>query len=320
MKPFISLVIALFLVSISARESVYGQAKPQVNSLPVIKFEQDGPASAKFVMPEHVESFEDAQFVFHNYYRAANPELLVPVLRSYISSGDLKNFGALPPVCAFVSRIFAQFPQRIPAWVKALEPMPAFARDNLLLVALEWTDCREARDAASILERDGAVLPAGLPLVNLDASSLSTDFVITSASHIDMLWGAFWATGDRRYVEKIIAITPWAKEGVAPQVLSSRSMVEKSKDNSLLAQIEREFLGQDNEEREDVLKAQEEAKSRIAMTKRVLGETAIWSLSANARKHSLVRSICRDAMKANSMYAASLGHVIGDEAAPAPNQ
>lgn len=271
--------------------------------------------------PLSIDSYADADQFLSYYYKKPQPDLLVPAIKAFEDHGDFKNYGALPPFCAFVSRIFAAHPERISAWVKELNSLSPSSKSNMLLVALEWTDNKEARDAASILERDGALLPDGLPAVNLDANKLDSEFQVTAASHLDMLWGAFFATGDKRYLHKLIAVAPWSRTQDSANILASKSLIEPGKGSgkmSFMDELEKDVLkmaGETEEENYETRAAREVAQSRERETKeanikRVIGEAAVWSLGSNAKRHKIVLDVCREDMNTRPDIAKALGGVI----------
>lgn len=270
--------------------------------------------------PQSIDSYADADQFFTYYYKNPKPDLLVPAIKAFESNGDFRNYGALPPFCAFVSRVFAAHPERIAAWVKEMNGLSASSKSNMLLVALEWTDNKEAKDAAGILERDGAILPDGLPSVSLDASKLDSEFQITAASHLDMLWGAFFATGDKRYLHKLISVTPWSRAQDSASLLSSKSLIDKSLGGkpTFMDELERDVMkmaGESEEENYETRAAREVAEARERETKqanikRVIGEAAVWSIGSNAKRHKVVLDVCKDDMNTRADIARALGGVI----------
>lgn len=308
-----SSVLSLALIFAAQMAFSNGPALAQSVPFPAMHLSVEEP-------PPSIDTYADADQFFTYYYKKPKPDLLVPAIKAFESNGDFRNYGALPPFCAFVSRVFAAHPERIAGWVKEMGGLSASSKSNMLLVALEWTDNKEAKDAAGILERDGAILPDGLPSVSLDASKLDSDFQITAASHLDMLWGAFFATGDKRYLHKLISVTPWSRAQDSANVLASKSLIDKSLGGkpNFMDELEKDVMkmaGETEEENYETRAAREVAQARERETKqanikRVIGEAAVWSIGSNAKRHKVVLDVCREDMNSRPDIAKALGGVI----------
>lgn len=142
------------------------------------------------------------------YLFPANPDLIVASLKRAEDSGSLDSIGSIPPIAAFTSRIFAQNPQKISYWVEALGSLSATHKNQVLSSALVWSGVPAAKDLAQTISKSENVILKELGDTPLDPANLET-LKITSPSHLDMMWGCFMATGDKRYIQKIISVLAW---------------------------------------------------------------------------------------------------------------
>lgn len=142
------------------------------------------------------------------YLFPANPDLIVASLKRAEDSGSLDSIGAIPPIAAFASRIFAKNPQKISYWVEALGSLSATHKNQVLSSALVWSGVPAAKDLAQSMSKSENVILKELGDIPLDAENLET-LKINSPSHLDMMWGCFMATGDKRYIQKIISVLAW---------------------------------------------------------------------------------------------------------------
>ena len=146
-----------------------------------------------------------------HYYQHPRSDLTVSAVEFMAKSGELANKGAQAPIGAFLGQVFIQNPQKVEPWFSQLKN----GEDNqkqVLALAL-WIANTEA--FAHFLQ---TLEPGSSPSVSEYVKGLlatrSPDLLtdeVTNAGFLDMLWGSFFATGDERYVRRIIGKLPWAK-------------------------------------------------------------------------------------------------------------
>lgn len=117
-----------------------------------------------------------------SYYLHPRPELVNQAIESVEASGVLRLVTAIGPVTAFFSEIFLTNPSRTAGWEALIARQPDGAR-AALNQALEWS-------------RSGGVAV-------MDKKSPETN---------DLYWGAFFASGNPVYVEKLLQLVPLADE------------------------------------------------------------------------------------------------------------
>jgi hypothetical protein len=141
------------------------------------------------------------------YYLHPQPDLLVPALL-YADTSGLVDKGQAP-LTAFVSRIFANNPQRISGWTEQLKALSNHSKP-MLWTALWWSNTAEGKqsleglvntlDGTQATEVHSQMGHAPEPLESMD---------IKTPEVLDELWGAFSATGDEKYVDRLISVLPW---------------------------------------------------------------------------------------------------------------
>jgi hypothetical protein len=183
------------------------------------------------------------------YYLFPEPSFTVKAIHRFEKLGMLDRLGAAPPICAFFSRIFAQNPNSLPSWVKALSDLQPQNKNGLMAIGLRWTGQPKAMAMAAEIEKNGsfeetAIEKTGIEpnSIHLDPSNLAT-FAVASPAHLDLLWACFMATGDRRYVEKVISVVPWsrrAEKGLAVVIIGGAaqwSLIANAKQHKRVLQI-----------------------------------------------------------------------------------
>jgi hypothetical protein len=146
------------------------------------------------------------------YYLHPQPDRTVEAILFMSAKGYLDKETAQSPLAAFFSQLFSQNPQSIELWFSKLEGLPN-AQRRLLCGALWYSDTPQGLEQ---LKKEAARVA---PLDNADIVKLTTakppsiaSLEITAPSVLDMLWASFMATGDERYVIRIISTLPWVEE------------------------------------------------------------------------------------------------------------
>ena len=118
---------------------------------------------------------KDFDDFMNRYYLDPHPDLVGQAIGYLGSSGALKKEGAAPPVYAFFTEIFARYPARLSEWTPIIDTQPD-----------------ETRNA---LRR--AVTTSASPNKLLDDEP-------PSPSRNDICWGAFFASGDHKYLTELM--------------------------------------------------------------------------------------------------------------------
>jgi hypothetical protein len=154
-----------------------------------------------------ITSVEDLDRFVTYYYIYPQPDLAAKAILFTEKQGYLNRKSVAVPLLAFFSRIFAQNSDKIPSLVeqlKVLQPM----NKSFLYTILYLADTDQTRKMMPSILKE---LPADYQASVAKAKPHPVSFElreIKSPTDIDILWMCFMATGDDRYVKKIIAILP----------------------------------------------------------------------------------------------------------------
>ncbi len=136
------------------------------------------------------------------YYKPPHTDSDIEYIKEIFQIG-LFNASNSTPLTMFLAEFFRQNETRIPGWEKQLHQIPQ-AQDHLLLRALwqanseaslkvlaRWPDKNREKTIQTIKQT---------PPIDLETLS------IISPEMLDMLWATFFASGNPRYVERIIGV------------------------------------------------------------------------------------------------------------------
>jgi hypothetical protein len=215
------------------------------------------------------------------FYKSPSPESVAKILVDFNASPLSANAGAQPPMIGFLAAVFQRFPDQIDKMIPAgLSPATTWVTGVALHLAGQ--DAR-AKPLFQHLAANGAPAP------DFDRIPSSLDAVAASGStEFDLLWGASFATGDRRYCSKILArfaalanVDGNAEDMVA--IVKAISAGAQKGDSKWLV------------DKRGAEKARELA----------IVSSALWSLHSNARQHDFVRAVVNDYIQAHPKEPAS---------------
>lgn len=135
------------------------------------------------------------------YYTHPQPDRFVSEVRGMSKSAVLSKPSAEPPIVAFLSRVMAKNPERIPAWMAALADLPD--KDKETLHKAIWYSDTDAGKA--YLKKHGLAKYLEKPASDI------LKMEIDSPSVLDMLWGYFFATGDDAPIRRIVSALNYGK-------------------------------------------------------------------------------------------------------------
>ncbi|MFH1509510.1 MAG: hypothetical protein ABIE68_05065 [bacterium] len=155
-------------------------------------------------------SLEKIEQVSMAYYKSPNPDIVVPMINT-LTEQDTFQTNSFGPMAAFFSRIFADNPDKLERWVMQdlcglnNQPLSTF---DVVVNALWMADTPEARDILNKIE-DTTKVPDGKNYIEsqitrevLDLKTMS----VTTSLDLDIIWSAFFATGDKEYIEQIVSV------------------------------------------------------------------------------------------------------------------
>lgn len=158
-------------------------------------------------------SEKDLNYFMLYYYLHPAPEKVPQAVQAMHKMGYLEKESAGAPITSFLALIFRSNPSAIET---TLADFPGYSpsEQQVLLSALWIADTAQSKMA---LEK----LPLGNDNADLKTSPPKIEELpVESPDVLDMLWGAFMATGDEKYVLPIISVLPYStiKENI-PQFL-----------------------------------------------------------------------------------------------------
>jgi hypothetical protein len=143
------------------------------------------------------------------YYLHPRPDLVVSATQFMSAQGGLRKASATTPYCVFLANVFAANTAKVEAWFGELRSGPEDQKSALALV-LWMTGTSGSQGLLRSLSREGS--PTFQKYVNeLAADDHRPDFLhdeINSPGFLDALWANFFASGDERYVKRVISALP----------------------------------------------------------------------------------------------------------------
>ena len=125
-------------------------------------------ASFKFRTPADVQSFAQA------YYLKPRPELVAPMIEAMSMTGYFQRATSSPPFIGFFSEVFLDNRDRLPDWQALIDKQDTETKAALL-------------QAVALSKAGGATTVDG-----------------NSGSALDTYWGAFFASGNPAYINKLV--------------------------------------------------------------------------------------------------------------------
>jgi hypothetical protein len=228
-------------------------------------------ASAQVIQPSGKTADADDD-LFLYYYKNPQPERLVGFLERYSSkaSSVALPWSAFPPAVGFFAVVFREHPE----WIERLLPSHFDARSALAVdAALELSGdfaVRRALQPRFAESGSDAILKGELDRL----PSQIMDIQITRPTHLDIFWGAFFASGDERYVQRIIDFFAQTADRSEPIALDvARTAVAMSGGPKQIYGQLKEKYGQ------------------ALGTDIIFAATAAWALGANERRHEKVAHV-----------------------------
>jgi hypothetical protein len=157
-------------------------------------------------------SDENLAKLFTFYYTNPQPELIIPLINSFISTQKFEDSKMRKPYATFFTEIFRQNPKELDNWIMndlcGLDEYNTHTWD-VLTSALRMSDTNEGKEVLSKIR--GKVTSSGeryidsLLSVVINESNDIRKMKVTSGNGLDTMWAGFFASGDKRYVEQIIS-------------------------------------------------------------------------------------------------------------------
>lgn len=220
--------------------------------------------------PTNKSADEDVMMFF---YRDPRPERLLGFLERF--DKEDYSWASHPPLAGFFGAVFGRHPEWIDRLVPAA-PSGRLAETLRAAVRLSHRDVPEqVAERLAVISSD-ATLKAeleGLP-------SNLREIVITRPTHLDILWGAAFASGDKLYAQMIFQFFA--------------AIADRSVDIALdVSAVAAQMWGADNGAIQKLPSKYDDGTLR----EMVFAASALWSLVANARQHTFVHEVLSEAAK-----------------------
>jgi hypothetical protein len=219
-----------------------------------------GAASAQQLSP--------SQELITYYYKDARPERLVGYFDAFGDLAVAQRWSAYVPTTGFFAVVFRDHPE----WIDRLMPVefnPLNAEALQVALQLAGQPAKAAQVRAKVKDTD-AKLTAELA----DLPARLDDLRITAPAHLDLLWGASFASGDGRYTRTIIdyfAETANRSELIALHI-SQVVVAQMGGPKGPLQQLRSKY--------------DEETFRQI-----IYAAAALWALQSNAKQHAFVDEV-----------------------------
>jgi len=142
------------------------------------------------------------------YYQHPRPDLLVSAVRFMSKDGWLKKSGAAAPVVAFLSRVFVANPDKIKGWVTDLEDDSEDEKETVATALWMVDDDKAQEILRSMTKGVAAAFQEKVKSLRVNRPPDLLHGEINTPQFLDALWGSFFATGDERYVQRLISALP----------------------------------------------------------------------------------------------------------------
>jgi hypothetical protein len=206
--------------------------------------------------------------LFLSFYQDPRPDRLEGFIDKWQSSSSGDQWEAYPPMAGFLAVIFRSHPD----WIERLVP-PTLSRKTAttLITALQL-----AGSPAVPADLRSRILAAGIDdTLNVAFTGLPNriqDLRITTPTHLEIAWGAAFASGDKQFVQLIINF-----------------MAKTANQSELVAiDVAKETLAQMGGPKD----IQNTARSKYGddgTRQLVYASTALWALTVNSKRHAFVR-------------------------------
>ncbi|MBY0358107.1 MAG: hypothetical protein K2W82_08910 [Candidatus Obscuribacterales bacterium] len=201
LKLSTSLLLALALFASPANISAVSAKKQAENKIS---------ASAK-QGPKAIENLDDLKAWMTFYYLHPQPELTVQAI-NFADKENLFQGNSLAPLQAFFSRVFAQNPDKIKAIFSETKAVKDTSR-SFILSAIWGSDSKEGGELLNTLANQLPEKAKNEFLKEISKKAPAPEAMpIDSPDVLDMLWACFSASGNEKYVKRIMTVLPGDKE------------------------------------------------------------------------------------------------------------
>jgi hypothetical protein len=231
---------------------------------------------AAFAQQSDTKPLDD---LFTSFYQDPRPERLLGFVDRWQSASSKDNWVTYPPLAGFLAMVFRDHPDWIEKVVPA-KPSPKTATTLMAALNLVGNPAipseLRSRILASGSDESLKVQFAGLP-------NRIEDLHITTPTHLDILWGAAFASGDKQFVLMIIDFLAKTADQSEPVAID-------------VAKETLAYMGGPNDIRTTLRTKYGDDTARQI----IYASVALWALTVNSKKHAFVRETIEKYIADNS--------------------
>jgi len=150
--------------------------------------------------------FGQPSFAF--YYQNPQPGMIPSLLPELQKQGDLDL--AHMAAAGFLAQVFHDHPDRLGEWAPAIQKLDELPRAYVWLAV--WYSATEPamKLLHEVVPREKGPAAETLSQIIQETSPPLDQYEVKSGGVLDLLWGAFYATGRQEYIARIIDCLPWS--------------------------------------------------------------------------------------------------------------
>jgi hypothetical protein len=221
--------------------------------------------SAAAQQAQPLDSTED---LLMNFYKDPRPQRLIGYFEAFDKLPVSRNWEAYPPIVGFFAVIFRKHPDRIEQIIPAsINPRAADALAAALMLSGNQKMSTKLRPR---FEQAGSDARLKTQLAGLPPRLESVQIQIPT--HLDIMWGAAFASGDSTFVLMIVdylAQTVNASEAVTVDVARTMAAMFGGPKKEVLVELRKKY-----------------GDARFVQI--AFAATALWALNANSMRHEFV--------------------------------
>lgn len=223
------------------------------------------------------------------YYMHPQPELMVQALLFADKQGLLTG-DAAAPMQAFSSRVFAQNPDKVKDWFTQLGQLSETGK-TLVITSIWWSNTKEGKELLDSITAQLPDKPKAEFKKQIDKSPPEVDKMeIESPDVLDMLWACYSATGDERYVKRLLSVLAWSgtdsKDLPKMLIVSAArwSLMSNLEQHPKVKEICDSVKKQDADLKPYIEKLEEEQAAKLAAQKKEAADAAAAAATAEKEK------------------------------------
>ncbi|QUY46252.1 hypothetical protein [Acaryochloris marina] len=159
------------------------------------------------------------QWISH-YFENPQPNKTPIAIGIFIREGYFTNDSIVETVITFLSFIFRDQPDKISIWLNSIQDL---SNQEMIAIgkALWLSNTKEAKNYLdAILKKKNKEIQESLTLLLREVPPKIEEIPISSPSILDMLWAAFAATGEEKYVTRLMSVLPYINAEDEPHLFS----------------------------------------------------------------------------------------------------